>query len=232
MPAMRSCSRNALLTSLNSLRVPRPYGQADKLCRPPAPSPESSFFTAPCSKPHASFIAIVSKLQAFFTAPRSLLHDSFMAPCSKLHTAFSPRPKTPSDCRPSRPHAPCHEPSSHACLGFTLLEVLVALAILAVSCTAVIKAVVSVQDAFVSEQTRQTAAMLGAEKMASIELSGPEDISLWQGRFEDHPDYRWSLDVSETGQEGMLTTVVLTVSHGREERRLATFERVFFSPPE
>lgn len=123
-------------------------------------------------------------------------------------------------------------PSSHACLGFTLLEVLVALAILAVSCTAVIKAVVSVQDAFVSEQTRQTAAMLGAEKMASIELSGPEDISLWQGRFEDHPDYRWSLDVSETGQEGMLTTVVLTISHGREERRLATFERVFFSPPE
>ena len=158
--------------------------------------------------------------------PRSwlLLHgprpSSFTAPLPKSHVS------------PSRPHVPYSMPSSRSrpFSGFTLLEVLVALAILAISCTAVIKAIISVQETFLKEQSLQTATVLGADKMAELELNGPESITLWRGRFDDNPDYRWILDGIENGEEGQLTKVTLSIYRGEEEGKLAVFERLFFRP--
>lgn len=84
----------------------------------------------------------------------------------------------------------------HGASGFTLLETMVALCILAIVLTAVLR--MHSQTLFVNRQARfyATAAMLAQEKLAQIEGGVPADDS---GRFDkEFSGYSWQVSVEDT----------------------------------
>ncbi|HPQ43910.1 MAG TPA: type II secretion system minor pseudopilin GspI [Syntrophales bacterium] len=99
--------------------------------------------------------------------------------------------------------------------GFTLLEVMLAMAILAISLTAVFQS----QSQSISMTGRSrfetTAPLLAQSRMAHIEAMSPGDIHSGEGDFgDDFPDYRWNLAVFETEIEN-LKKIELTVTNSR-----------------
>ena len=83
--------------------------------------------------------------------------------------------------------------------GFTLLEVMIAMAILAITLVVVFQS----QSQSISMAGRArfetTAALLAQSKMAEIEAANPESVVSDSGDFgDDFPDYSWRVDVTET----------------------------------
>ena len=83
--------------------------------------------------------------------------------------------------------------------GFTLLEVMIAMAILAITLVVVFQS----QSQSISMTGRArfetTAAFLAQSKMAEIEAANPEEIGSDSGDFgDDFPGYSWQVDVTET----------------------------------
>ncbi|MEA3414752.1 MAG: type II secretion system minor pseudopilin GspI [Thermodesulfobacteriota bacterium] len=83
--------------------------------------------------------------------------------------------------------------------GFTLLEVMIAMAILAITLVVVFQS----QSQSISMASRArfetTASLLAQSKMAEIEATDPEEIGPDSGDFgDDFPDYSWQVDVTET----------------------------------
>jgi general secretion pathway protein I len=83
--------------------------------------------------------------------------------------------------------------------GFTLLEVMIAMAILATTLVVVFQS----QSQSVSMTSRArfetTASLLAQSKMAEMEAAKPEDVISESGDFDDDfPDYSWQVDVTET----------------------------------
>ena len=79
--------------------------------------------------------------------------------------------------------------------GFTLLEVLVAVAILGAGLTVLLGAVN--RNLIMASQSKNLsiAGLLAQRKMAEIELEGYPDIKQEQGQFEDAPEFNWYLTV-------------------------------------
>lgn len=103
----------------------------------------------------------------------------------------------------------------HTSGGFTLLEVMLAMAILAISLTAVFQS----QSQSISMTGRSrfetTAPLLAQSRMAQIEATSPGDIHSEEGDFgDDFPDYTWRLAVSETEIEN-LKKIELLVTNSR-----------------
>ena len=108
--------------------------------------------------------------------------------------------------------------------GFTLLEVMVALALIAIALTAVLGS--QSQSVSLAGEARfnTTAALLAQTKMAEIELKDPEDLTADSGDFgEDFPGYTWQSSVSNVmfdradNVSDHLKQVDLTISWGEEE---------------
>ena len=100
----------------------------------------------------------------------------------------------------------CNELNS----GFTLLEVLVAVAILAIAMVAILKANVQSLDTLTESRERSTASLLAASKLAEVEAAGPTNWSELQGDFgEDYPDYNWEVETSGTEVEGLMRVAVI-----------------------
>ncbi len=105
--------------------------------------------------------------------------------------------------------------------GFTLVEVMVSLAILAVAIITLV--LIRNQSVVQSQEARELAigARLAQQKMGELEVLPVEDRAD-SGTFEDYPEYRWSkeieLEVLETSQAGStekpleIWKVTLTVS--------------------
>lgn len=86
--------------------------------------------------------------------------------------------------------------------GFTLLEVLVALAALAVVMTAVFRLHAQTISMNIAAKFYTTAPVLAQKQLAEIELSPIEDISDNSGDFGDNfPGYRYSYTVTEVENE-------------------------------
>jgi general secretion pathway protein I len=87
--------------------------------------------------------------------------------------------------------------------GFTLLEVMIALAIIAITLVTLL-ASQSQSLSLASEAKLNTmAALLAQSKMAEIEAENPEDLASDSGDFgEDFPNYHWNLTVSNPGFSG------------------------------
>jgi general secretion pathway protein I len=95
--------------------------------------------------------------------------------------------------------------------GFTLLEVMVAMSILAIALVAVFQ--MQSQSISMSTESRflTTASFLAQSKMADIEAAASLGTRSDQGDFApDHPDYGWSLIVTDT-QLARLKRVEVTV---------------------
>ncbi|NVM21203.1 MAG: prepilin-type N-terminal cleavage/methylation domain-containing protein [Desulfobacterales bacterium] len=88
--------------------------------------------------------------------------------------------------------------------GFTLLEVMIAMAIIAIALVAALGS--QSQGVSLANEAKftSTVVFLAQSKMAEIELKDPEDpISDDAGDFgEDFPGYRWEMGVSDPAFEG------------------------------
>lgn len=83
--------------------------------------------------------------------------------------------------------------------GFTLVEVMIAMAILALAIVTVFQS----QSQSISMETRSrfitTASLLAQSRMAEIEMTGIENLTVNQGDFgEQFPDYTWICEVKDT----------------------------------
>jgi general secretion pathway protein I len=88
-------------------------------------------------------------------------------------------------------------------LGFTLLEVMVAMAIIAIALTAVLR--LQSQSLSLASEARffTTAPLLAQSRMAEIMITTPEELRSDSGDFgEDFPDYTWRSIVEDLTAEG------------------------------
>ncbi len=82
--------------------------------------------------------------------------------------------------------------------GFTLLEVMVAMAIIAIALTAVLGSQSQSVSLASEAKFSTTAPLLAQSKMAEIEMADTNDLADDSGDFgEDFPGYTWQLSVKE-----------------------------------
>ena len=122
------------------------------------------------------------------------------------------------------------------CSGFTLLEVMVAIAIIAIALTAVLGSQSQSLSLASEAKFSTTAAFLAQGKMAEIEAEKAEDLASDSGDFgEDFPGYGWELSVNDVtfdepeGVSEHLKQIDLTVSwedHDEYEYRLRLYRFV------
>ena len=114
-------------------------------------------------------------------------------------------------------------PSQKTLAGFTLLEVMVAVAIIAMSFVSLLGS--QSQSISIANISRfeTTAAMLAREKLSELQLAGYSELTDGSGQFEDDfSDYTWRSEVRELGEsetgiadsDGMLKLVTLKISRG------------------
>jgi general secretion pathway protein I len=119
--------------------------------------------------------------------------------------------------------------------GFTLLEVMVALAIILTVLTALIGNQSQGMSLAIEAKFQITAALLARDKMAEFEMIADDEISSDSGDFgDDFSPYQWSLEVeqvdipgTETAQ-GHLLRLDLTVSQEDNEQYQYTIRQYRF----
>ena len=106
--------------------------------------------------------------------------------------------------------------------GFTLLEVLVAVAILGGGLTVLLGAVN--RNLIMASQSKNLsiAGLLAQRKLAEVELEGYPDIRQEQGQFEDAPEFNWFLSVvpyqlPNLDTEIRIVTVQVTWDDGKKD---------------
>ena len=121
--------------------------------------------------------------------------------------------------------------------GFTLLEVMVAMAIMAITLMAVLDS----QSASISRVSEAkfstTAPFLAQKKMAEIEIMKAEDLRSDSGDFgNDHPGYSWELSVQDASFDSPenvtdhLKQLDLKISWGENELYSYGLRQYRFSP--
>jgi general secretion pathway protein I len=114
--------------------------------------------------------------------------------------------------------------SSRSYLGFTLLEVMIAVTIIAIVLVAVFGSQSQSLSLANDAKFNTTAALLAQRKMAEVEIGNSLDLSSTSGDFgEDFPEYQWELNVSDvplpgTGEMEYLKQVDLIIRWGNEDR--------------
>ena len=123
--------------------------------------------------------------------------------------------------------------------GFTLLEVMVSMAIIAIALTAVLGSQ-SQSVSFATEaKFSTTASLLAQGKIAELEARKPEDLVSESGDFgEEFPDYAWEVTVEDVffsepeNVSNHLVQINLMVSWGEEEQYQYRLRRYRFFPQE
>lgn len=89
--------------------------------------------------------------------------------------------------------------------GFTLLEVIVALAVASIGFVAALKAVLLAQDAYVRSKDLTVAVELAEDKLREVEFKGPQNWIMSNGDFApEQPGLGWSLEMKRTGFENLM----------------------------
>ena len=82
--------------------------------------------------------------------------------------------------------------------GFTLLEITVAMAIIAIALTAMLSSQSQSLSLANEAKFSTTATLLAQSKMAEYETVKPEDLIADSGDFgEDYPNYYWEMNISD-----------------------------------
>jgi general secretion pathway protein I len=113
-------------------------------------------------------------------------------------------------------------------LGFTLLEVMVAVAIVTIALSAVYKLY---SQAFAMNQSARfytTATLLAETKLAELAALSPDDLGSDTGNFEDdYADYSWQVTVTEVEAEAIalseqtLRQIEIEITHAQEGESLS-----------
>lgn len=105
--------------------------------------------------------------------------------------------------------------------GFTLLEVMIAMAILAITLVALYQS--QSQSIAMATDSRflTTASLLAQTRMAEIDAApDPRSVVSANGDFgDDYPGYTWRLEVSAVEELPLLKRMTLTVTQGRMATR-------------
>lgn len=97
--------------------------------------------------------------------------------------------------------------------GFTLLEVMVALAILATSFAAVLSLHSDSMDLVIGSRFQTRASQLAQYKMNEIGIAGIRNLSFKSGEFGDEaPEYVWEIETESTPVPAWLK-VTVSVNH-------------------
>jgi len=121
--------------------------------------------------------------------------------------------------------------------GFTLLEVMVAIAIIAITLVAVFGSQSQSLSLANEAKFSTTAALLAQSKMAEIEAVNPEDLASDSGDFgENFPNYHWNLTVSAVSFAGAdkaldyLKQIDLSLFYGEQSQYQYTLRLYRFVP--
>ncbi len=99
--------------------------------------------------------------------------------------------------------------------GFTLLEVMVALALMGIALVAILRSLAMSVDVSNESKNISIATLLAKGKMAELESLGFPDVGEASGDFgEESPGFRWERRVSETGVEDLRKVVVRVLWQG------------------
>jgi len=105
--------------------------------------------------------------------------------------------------------------------GFTLLEVMIAMAIMAIALVAVYQS--QSQSVSMASDSRflTTASLLAQSRMAEIDTDTRKAIAATtNGDFgEAFPDYRWQMEVGNVEEIQLLKRITLTVTNSRMTKR-------------
>jgi general secretion pathway protein I len=110
--------------------------------------------------------------------------------------------------------------------GFTLLEIMVAVAIIAISFVSLLGSQSQSISIATISRFEITASMLARQKLAEIQTADFEELTAAEGDFEDNfADFHWQTEVSDltedetgiTGADEMLKVVDLAVSRGIDD---------------
>ena len=104
--------------------------------------------------------------------------------------------------------------------GFTLLEVMIAMAILAIALVAVYQS--QSQSLSMASDSRflTTASLLAQGRMAEIDAASPLQMVNGNGDFgEAFPDYKWDVEISDVEEIPLLKRIALTVTNSRMTKR-------------
>ncbi|CAK8721040.1 MAG: type II secretion system protein I [Candidatus Electronema aureum] len=113
--------------------------------------------------------------------------------------------------------------------AFTLLEVMVAVAVIAMSFVALLSSQSQSLSIAAISRFETSAALLVRQKLAELEAEGFDSLSSDSGEFvDDFAEYHWQAEVKELaedeigikGSDGILKLIELTVGRGEKE----TFE--------
>ena len=116
--------------------------------------------------------------------------------------------------RPERPRRSWRSVTRRG--GFTLLEVMIAMAILAITLVAIYQSQSQSVSMAADSRLLTTASLLAQGRMAEIDAVDPRSVVSGNGDFgEDYPGYTWQLEVSAVEELPLLKKMTLTVTQGR-----------------
>ena len=117
--------------------------------------------------------------------------------------------------------------------GFTLLEVMVAVAIIAIALTALLGSQSQSVSYANSAKFETMAALLAQKKMSEMVIQDPASLTSANGDFgDDYPGYTWEATVSDVSLEGAedilkyLKQIDLTVAWGGQSYSIRLFHYV------
>jgi general secretion pathway protein I len=97
--------------------------------------------------------------------------------------------------------------------GFTLLEVLVAVAVMAIALVGILKANYQSLSALAESRARTTAVLLAGNKLAEVEAAGAGRWNEFQGDFgEEHPGFTWRVESEATTETGLVRVAVIVLT--------------------
>jgi type II secretion system protein I len=129
-------------------------------------------------------------------------------------------PPASDPCRRDRPERRSRPRIFVGCGGFTLLEVMIAMAILAITLVTLYQS--QSQSISMASDSRflTTASLLAQSRMAEIDTADPRLAVSANGDFgEEYPGYTWRVEVSAVEEFPLLKRIALTVTQGRMATR-------------
>lgn len=110
--------------------------------------------------------------------------------------------------------------------GFTLIEIVVALAILSLALPVLLRSFTEASKGQALAENRTTALYLLKFRLAAIEAEGYPDIGEEDGEFGEDSRFRWHSDVQDVESEEIeglrLVTVTVTWQERGQERAIST----------
>ena len=107
-------------------------------------------------------------------------------------------------------------PSMRLRSGFTLLEVMIAMAILAIALVAVYQSQSQGLSMAGDSRFLTTASLLARSRMAELDAGSPADLVAASGDFgEAFPDYAWQVEVADVEDSPLLKKVSVIVTNRR-----------------